>query len=167
MSAVSLFHYDWIANHALRRGDALAAIDLGTDRRFTYAEFHRRIDGVAASLAANFGVGVGDRVAVLAESSTDVFEVQFACFRLGAIFVPLNWRLSSVELGAILANCDPKLLVHDSGFAGRVASLGSSAAALMSARRTADERRARTLKCGWRRSPPYFTRRAQPGCRRA
>ncbi len=131
MSGVSLFHYDWIANHALRRGHDLAAIDLGTGRRFSYAQFHRRIDGLAACMATEFGIGVGDRVAVLAESSTDVFEVQFACCRLGAIFVPLNWRLATAELAAILGNCDPKLLVHDEGFAGRVASLGSTAPALM------------------------------------
>ena len=100
MSGVSLFHYDWIANHALRRGHDLAAIDLGTGRRFSYAQFHRRIDGLAACMATEFGIGVGDRVAVLAESSTDVFEVQFACCRLGAIFVPLNWRLAVPELRA-------------------------------------------------------------------
>ena len=144
MTSVSLFHYDWIANHALRRGGALAAIDLGTDRRFSYAEFHRRIDGVAACLAADFAVSVGDRVAVLAESSTDVFEIQFACFRLGAIFVPLNWRLASAELSAILANCAPKLLVHDAGFADRVASLGSDAQALMTGEGSAYERAAQS-----------------------
>jgi len=123
MTITALHHHDWIANHALRRGDALAAIDLATGRHHTYRAFDRRIDGVAAALAADFGVGVGDRVAVLAQGSTDVFELQFACFRIGAIFVPLNWRLAPAELAAILANCTPSVLVHDEGFAERAAGL--------------------------------------------
>ena len=124
MEPVQLLHYDWIANHALRRGGALAAVDIATGRRFSYAQFHARIDGVAAVLAEAFGVARGDRVAVLAQGSTDVFEVQFACFRLGAIFVPLNWRLAEPELAAILQNCEPVVLIHDAGFAdlaGRLA----------------------------------------------
>jgi fatty-acyl-CoA synthase len=56
-------------------------------------------------------------VAVLAHASVDVFAAQFACFRLGAIFVPLNVRLAPAELMAILANCTPKVLLHDSAFA--------------------------------------------------
>ncbi|MCX7382943.1 MAG: AMP-binding protein [Alphaproteobacteria bacterium] len=96
MTIVALNHHDWIASHALRRPDALAA---------------------------DFGVGVGDRVAALAQRSTDVFELQFACFRIGAIFVPLNWRLAPVELAAILANCTPTVLAHDAGLAVRAAEL--------------------------------------------
>jgi len=115
--------YDWIANHALRRADAPAAVDLATGRRFTYGEFHARIDGLAAGLAGTFGIAPGDRVAVLAQSSTDVFELQFACFRLGAIFVPLNLRLTPVELAAILANCAPALLVHDKAFEARAVEI--------------------------------------------
>ena len=129
MQPVQLLHYDWIANHALRRGEALAAVDLATGRRFSYAAFHARIDGVAATLAADFGVRQGDRVAVLAQGSTDVFEVQFACFRLGAIFVPLNWRLAEPELVAILANCEPALLIHDAGFAEIAARLAQGCGA--------------------------------------
>ncbi|WP_374298007.1 long-chain fatty acid--CoA ligase [Sphingomonas sp.] len=123
MPDVALDHFDWIASHAMRRADALAAIDLATGRRSTYAQFHARIDGIAAGLAERHGVGPGDRVAVLAHGSTDVFELQFACFRLGAIFTPLNIRLAQPELAAILANCAPALLVHDQAHAARAAAL--------------------------------------------
>ncbi len=123
MSDGAIEHFDWIANHALRRPNAPAAVDLATGRRFTYGEFHARIDGIAAGLAGEFGIGVGDRVASLSLASTDVFELQFACFRLGAIFVPLNIRLADAEFSAILANCAPALLVHDAAHAARAALL--------------------------------------------
>lgn len=126
MPEVALDHFDWIANHAVRRGDAIAAIDLATGRRFSYREFHARIDGLAAGLAGEFGVGRGDRVAVMAVGSTDVFEVQFACFRLGAIFVPLNIRLADAELAVILADCGPSVLVHDAAHAARAAALSGA-----------------------------------------
>lgn len=125
MGNTGLRYHDWIANHAVRRADALAAVDLGSGRRLTYREFHARIDAVAVWLAEAFAVGAGDRVAVLAQGSTDVFEAQFACSRLGAIFVPLNFRLAAPELTAIMVNCTPKLLLHDAAFAGLAAQVTS------------------------------------------
>src|SRR5262249_47592432 len=55
----------------------------------------------------------GDRVAVLALNTTDTLEVQFACGRLGAIFVPLNVRLTVPELEYIVGDAAPQVMVHD------------------------------------------------------
>ena len=109
-------YYDCIAHHAMRRPDSLAAVDLATGRRHTYRQFHDRIAGLAGSLRSR-GIAPGDRVAVLAPNSTDTFDVQFACGRIGAIFVPLNWRLAPPELRAILADCAPAMLIYDREFA--------------------------------------------------
>jgi fatty-acyl-CoA synthase len=110
--------YDWIAHHAARRPEALAAVDLESGRRLTYRVFDRRIAALAGHLKKACSVERGARVALLAHNSTDTFELQFACFRLGAIFVPLNWRLAFPELDAIVADCTPSVLVHDAEFAG-------------------------------------------------
>jgi fatty-acyl-CoA synthase len=110
-------YYDWIAHHAARRPEALAAVDLQDDRYLTYRTFDRRIGSLARYLQEVCGVAPGTRVALLAHNSTDTFELQFACFRLGAIFVPLNWRLALPELDAIIADCTPAVLVHDAEFA--------------------------------------------------
>ncbi|MBX9699468.1 MAG: AMP-binding protein, partial [Acetobacteraceae bacterium] len=123
MPAGALRHHDWIASHAARRPGAPAAIDLGTGARLTYGAFHDRIDGVAAWLAEDCGIGAGDRVAVLAQAGIEVFAIQFACFRLGAILVPLNLRLAPPELAAILTNCTPALLLHDNAFAALAAQV--------------------------------------------
>jgi fatty-acyl-CoA synthase len=121
---------DWIAHHALWSPDKVAVIDLHSGRRFSYAEFNRRCDRLASFVTGECVVGPGDRVGVLAYNSTDIFEVQFACPKVGAIFVPLNWRLAEAELGAIVADADLRVLIHGPEFeelavalAGRVPGL--------------------------------------------
>jgi fatty-acyl-CoA synthase len=116
-------HHDWIAHHAARRPDAPAAVDLASGRRLTYRDFDRRISALAGHLRDACGVGPGARVALLAQNGTDILEAQFACFRLGALFVPLNWRLAPAELDAIAADCTPAALVHDGEFADAAARL--------------------------------------------
>jgi len=115
-------YFDWIAHHAGRRPAQPALHDLHTGRKFTYAELDRRIDQLAGALASR-GVGRGDRVALLAPNGPETFELQFACGRLGAIMLPLNWRLAVPELQYILGDSTPSLLIHDSGFAEAAAQL--------------------------------------------
>ncbi len=67
-------------------------------------EFDHRVAKLAGYLRDGLGVSRGDRVAVLSANSSNVFEIQFACFRIGAVFVPLNWRLAVPELVSILAD---------------------------------------------------------------
>lgn len=108
---------DWIAHHALWTPEQMATIDLFSRRSFTYRALNERCARLAAYLAAH-GVERGDRVAVLCHNSTDIFEVQFACRKLGAIFVPLNWRLAQAELSAILHDAAPRLLICGEEFRG-------------------------------------------------
>jgi len=110
---VAVRYYDWIAHFARRTPSKVAAVDLASDRRFTYASFDARIARLASHLQEKLNVGRGDRVAVLALNTTDTLEIQFACGRLGAIFVPLNTRLTVPELQFIAGDCAPKVMVHD------------------------------------------------------
>ncbi|MFL6790118.1 MAG: AMP-binding protein, partial [Bradyrhizobium sp.] len=91
-------YYDWIAHFGRRTPDKLAMIDLASGCRFTYAQFDMRISRLATHLRDQLKVARGDRVAVLALNTTDTLEVQFACGRIGAIFLPLNNRLTVPEL---------------------------------------------------------------------
>lgn len=118
--------YDWIAHHAMARGERLAMVDLHTGRRFTYADFDIRVGRLAGALRAATGVSKGDRIAVLAHSSTDLFELQFSCARLGAIFTPLNWRLTLAELTYIVGDAEPLALFDDPGFAETARDLDAS-----------------------------------------
>ena len=88
--------------HAQRIPQAIALSDgdVGTSR--TWAALDARVGRIATVLSARFGVSPGERVCLVAENDPRVLEVQFACMRLGAIFVPLNWRLAAAELHAIV-----------------------------------------------------------------
>ena len=110
-------YYDWIAHFGRRTPDKLAVVDLAGERRLSYAQFDARISRLAAHLRDRLKVTRGDRVAVLAMNTTDTLEVQFASGRLGAVFVPLNTRLTVPELQFIVGDAAPKLLIHDAELA--------------------------------------------------
>lgn len=114
---------DWVAFHADRTPDKICMIDQNTDRAWTYAQFHERIGYLATFMKDTWAITKGDVVAILAKNSTDYYEVQFACFRLGAILLPLNWRLAEPELLYILNDAKPKALVYDNEFAHRIPTL--------------------------------------------
>jgi fatty-acyl-CoA synthase len=82
-----------------------------------YAAFHARIEQTARALRAEFGVGHGDRVAILSLNRPDYLVLLYACARLGAMLVPLNWRLAAAEQLFILSDATPKVLVLEQAFA--------------------------------------------------
>ena len=98
----SVRYYDWIAHFGRRTPDKIAAHDLASERRLSYAQLDARISRLATHLRDTLGVARGERVAVLALNTSDTLEVQFACFRIGAVFLPLNTRLTVPELQFIV-----------------------------------------------------------------
>jgi fatty-acyl-CoA synthase len=108
--------YDWIGFHADMRPDAVALVDDGRDLTITYGSLEDRTRRLAAWLFGA-GVGPGDRVSILAENTTDVFELLFACAKLSAILVPINWRLAAPEVAFIVGDCRPRVFVYEDGFA--------------------------------------------------
>jgi len=119
-------YYDWIAHFGRRTPDKIAAVDLASERRFTYRQFDARISHLATHLAHHLKVARGDRVAVLALNTTDTLEVQFACGRLGAVFLPLNTRLTVPELEFIVGDAAPKVMVHDNDLAETALTVAKS-----------------------------------------
>jgi fatty-acyl-CoA synthase len=113
----SVRYYDWIAHHGRRTPGKVAMVDLASGRRFTYAQFDARVSRLAGHLRNEFEVARGDRVAVLAQNATDILELQFACGRLGAVFLPLNTRLTVPELRYIFDDASPRVMVHDGDLA--------------------------------------------------
>jgi len=86
------------------------------DGQRTYGEFDREINRVAHGLRA-LGVNHGDRVAYLDLNHPRFFVTLFATAKLGAIFVPLNFRLTGPELSFIINDAGVHTLVHDDMFA--------------------------------------------------
>ncbi|HYD14139.1 MAG TPA: AMP-binding protein [Allosphingosinicella sp.] len=102
---------DLIAKRASLSADKVALEDAATGRTLTYAALDARAARAAALLAAR-GVGKGDRVAILSRNRLEFFELLFGCARLGAILVPLNWRMPPAELDGLIADAGPSLLFH-------------------------------------------------------
>ena len=104
----------FIQFHARRTPDRVALV-YGEDR-ITYAEFMRRIEATAGWLAA-YGIVPGDVVALLMKNSPAFLELTFATSHLGAISLPINYRLAADEVDYILDNAGARLLLCDDEFA--------------------------------------------------
>jgi fatty-acyl-CoA synthase len=89
----------------------------------TYAALAARIAAAARALKSQLGVGRGDRVAILSLNHPDYLVLLYACARLGAMLVPLNWRLAVPEQVFILSDASVKALVVEQGFAAVIAPL--------------------------------------------
>lgn len=100
----------FIAFHAQRTPDRPALKYRGEE--ISYAEFDARVRKVAGWLAAR-GIGPGDVVAVLMKNSAAFLELVFATSHLGAVFLPINFRLSRDEVGYIVGNAGARLLIVD------------------------------------------------------
>jgi fatty-acyl-CoA synthase len=116
---------DLLRRTARRHPDKLA-IRCG-EIRWSYREFDQVCHRLAAGLAGQ-GVGVGDRVAVLARNSHAFAALRFAVARLGAVLVPINFMLSADEARYILEHSGATTLFTDSGLVAlaRDASVGTA-----------------------------------------
>lgn len=106
---------DWIAHHATATPNKLAMVELAGGRKFTYAQMHERVGRVAAMLKVR-GVKKGDRVGFLTLNSSDTLEIIFGCWRLGAVCLAINFRLTPPEIAYIVENADCTLVVVDTPF---------------------------------------------------
>jgi fatty-acyl-CoA synthase len=102
---------DLIAKRAALSPSRIALETVATGRTLSYAELDRRA-AKAAGLMRRRGISEGDRVAILCRNRAEFFELLFACAKIGAILVPLNWRMPAAELDLLLGDCSPSLLFH-------------------------------------------------------
>jgi long-chain acyl-CoA synthetase len=99
---------DVVREHAAQRGDHVAVRH--GDATLTYAQLDERSNRLANALLA-LGAREGSRVAYLGRSAPEVIELLFAAGKIGAVLVPLNWRLSTPELAAVIQDAGASALV--------------------------------------------------------
>ncbi|MDZ7360310.1 MAG: long-chain fatty acid--CoA ligase [candidate division KSB1 bacterium] len=104
---------DYLARRCVYTPEKIALVDVAgaTAQRFTYRELNERANRLANGLRAA-GISKGNRVAMLAYDGVHFYDAFFACGKLGAIFVPLNWRLHGREIEQQIRQTTPKILVH-------------------------------------------------------
>jgi fatty-acyl-CoA synthase len=117
-----IFIGDWMARGAGHWPDRVAIVDDGRGERFTYRAMDDRANALAGWLRAR-GVGHGDRVGLLAHNGVEVLDLAFACGKLGAVFVPFNWRQPPAELAPLVALTAIKVLVVGPELAAVAAAL--------------------------------------------
>ncbi|HYD71142.1 AMP-binding protein [Azospirillum sp.] len=125
----------FIRYHALRTPDRLAVVY--GEQRIGYADFHDRILRMAGFLAGR-GIGEGDVVAAVMKNSAAFLELAFASSHLGAVFLPINFRLAPAEVAFITGNAGAKLVFADEELAALVE--GDGRAVLVDAAAQADGR---------------------------
>ncbi len=99
-----------LAHHASRRPDR--AITVFEGEATTYGEMAARVAALAGGLHER-GVGAGDVVALLSFNCPEFLEAMFAANRLGAVAMPINWRLAAPEVRYILEHSEARALVCD------------------------------------------------------
>ncbi len=108
---------------ASRYADELALVFGST--RLTYAELNARACRGANALAG-IGIRKGDRVAVLLHNGHQFVESFFGAAKIGAIFVPVNFRLAKPEIDEVLADCTARVLIYGGEFAATVGNLSQA-----------------------------------------
>jgi fatty-acyl-CoA synthase len=95
-------------------------------KTLSYRQFADRITACARALKSRLGVGRGDRVAILSDNHPDYLVLLYACARLGAMLVPINWRLAVPEQLFILSDASVKALFVEESFAPVIAPLAQA-----------------------------------------
>ena len=99
-----------LARHALMQPDATALRHLG--RTTTWSQLHVRVTALARALRRR-GIGSGDRVMILMLNRTEFIEAMLATNLLGAIAVPVNFRLTPPELAFLVGNCQSRIVITE------------------------------------------------------
>jgi len=119
----------WVRHRADWSPDRVAVHFRGAD--VTYLALERRVDRLAAALALRLGIARDERVAFLGHNAPLLLELLFACARLGAILVPLNWRLTVAEHRHIVADAMPRALFVEPEFCAHADDLRDGALTLI------------------------------------
>lgn len=119
--------HDWVDYHANHRPQdpALGSADDNTMLR--WADLEERV-GRLACVLRDRGVKKGDRILVIAENDPRIIEIQFAAMRIGALLVPLNWRLAVSEVTDIALDAEAQMIVHDAEWASVANNIAEKAA---------------------------------------
>lgn len=109
-----------LRKNARRQGGAFGLVQ--GERRWTWTELDARVDAMAAALAAR-GVEKGDRVLVQSRNCHQLFESMFVCFRLGAVWVPTNYRQTPAEVAYLAKASGARALICGSVFPDHAAAI--------------------------------------------
>lgn len=106
---------NWLGRLAALWPERVALVTPDDGKRYTYGDLATRANALARGLT-ELGVGKGDRIATLMHNGVEMVDLLFACGLVGAILVPLNWRLSAREIGQLVEDTEPSIVVASAEF---------------------------------------------------
>lgn len=115
-----LYQQDWMAKWAIYSPNKVAVKEYETQRSLTYAQLNNSGGNIATYLIEELNLKKGDRVAVLAEHCVEYISLFSAAQKSGIVVVPLNYRLSSVELEYIIKDSEPAIIFYEEKFGGLI-----------------------------------------------
>lgn len=92
------------------------------EKRFSYEQMNRRVNAFSQALLAR-NVRKNDKVAILLHNCSEMVECYFACNKIGAVAVPVNFRLVEKEIRYVLENAEATVLVFEDAFQPLAAGL--------------------------------------------
>jgi len=92
------------------------------DKRYTNAAFNERVNMTAHALSG-LGVVKGDRVGAIMLNSSEFLETLFACAKLGAVLVPMNFRLAVPELSYMITDASPRVMIYSADFSEKTGEI--------------------------------------------
>lgn len=107
--------YDLINRNAINYKDREVWFEVDDERTLTFSQYKGKVDRLALGLR-KAGIRKGDRIGALGKNSLEYFLLYGAAAGLGAIMLPINWRLSADEVGFNLNDCEPKVVFADQEF---------------------------------------------------
>ncbi|CAB1074293.1 Long-chain-fatty-acid--CoA ligase (EC [Olavius algarvensis Delta 1 endosymbiont] len=115
-----MIYGDWIGRWGRSFPDKEALVDVIENRRYSYGQLAEDVNRMTNFLQRDLRIGFGDRVACLAFNRAEYIKLFLALSRLGAILVPLNFRLAPAEFNYFLEDATPKAIFFDQAHQDRV-----------------------------------------------
>ncbi|MBT3939362.1 MAG: acyl--CoA ligase, partial [Pelagibacterales bacterium] len=106
--------YEYILAHAKKKPNDIAIIF--DKQKLSYIELLNNINNISEYISKNLKAKKGDRIAILSYNRIEFITLFYASAKLGTILVPINWRLTSVEIIHIIKNVGAKYLFIESDF---------------------------------------------------
>ncbi|MGT2932934.1 long-chain-fatty-acid--CoA ligase FadD [Streptococcus catagoni] len=113
---------DFLKTRARYSSNKVAVYDPLKERSWTYSQLEKRAINLASYLL-RYGISKGDRVALFSPNDISYYDLLFACTKIGASLVPLNWRLKPIEIKKIIEDCSPKLVFYASHHKDRLENI--------------------------------------------
>ena len=115
MGLYDMTFYDLICRNAVCHKNRLAWFEVDDNRELTFAQYKEQVDRLACGLQKR-GIRQNDRIGVLGKNSLEYFLLYGAAGAIGAVILPVNWRLATNEIVFNLNDCGPRIIFVDPEF---------------------------------------------------